>query len=56
MEKKEYIKPSAEVIEIDTVQMLAASAENIPVGGNGQGGGEALSNDRRGSWGNLWTK
>ena len=54
MEKKEYIKPSAEVVEIETVQMLAASAENIPVGGDGQGGGEALSNDRRGKWGDLW--
>ena len=54
MEKKEYIAPQMEVIEIDTVQMLAASAEDIPVGGDGQGGGEALSNDRRGSWGNLW--
>ena len=54
MKKKAYIAPQMEVIEIDTVQMLAASAENIPVGGNGQGGGEALSNDRRGTWGNLW--
>ena len=46
-----------EVTEIDTVQMLAASAENIPVvGGNGQGGGEALSNGRRGKWGDLWAK
>ena len=43
-----------EVTEIDTVQMLAASASDIPVGGDGNGGGDALSNDRRGSWGNLW--
>ena len=56
MEKKEYIKPSAEVVEIETVQMLAASAENIPVGGDGQGGGEALSSGRRGKWGDLWAK
>ena len=60
MEKKEYIKPSAEVVEIETVQMLAASAENIPVGGDGQGGGEALSSGRRpgrrGEWGNLWAE
>lgn len=52
MEKKAYIKPSAEVIEIDTVQMLAASAEDIPV--VDEGGTEILSNDRRGTWGNLW--
>ena len=53
MEKKAYIAPQMEVTEIDTVQMLAASASDIPVGG-GNGGGDALSNDRRGSWGNLW--
>ena len=55
MEKKEYIKPSVEVIEIGTVEILAASAFDIPVvGGDGQGGGDALSNGRRGQWGNLW--
>ena len=54
MEKKAYIAPQMEVTEIDTVQMLAASASDIPVGGDGNGGGDALSNDRRGSWGNLW--
>ena len=55
MEKKEYIKPSAEVIEIETVQMLAASANDIPVvGGDDQGGTEILSNGRRGKWGDLW--
>ena len=42
--------------EIETMQMLAASAENIPVGGDGNGGSDALSNDRRGDWGNLWNK
>lgn len=41
-----------EVTEIDTVQMLAASAGDIPVV-DGEGT-EILSNDRRGSWGNLW--
>ena len=54
MEKKEYIKPSVEVIEMDTAQMIAASAEDIPVGGDGQGGGDALSNRHRGKWGDLW--
>ena len=54
MEKETYIAPQMEVIEIENASMLAASAENIPVGGDGQGGGSALSNDRRGSWGNLW--
>ena len=54
MKKKAYIAPQMEVIEIDTVQMLAASAEDIPVVGEGGGGTEILSNGRRGTWGNLW--
>ena len=54
MEKKTYIKPEIEVIEMDTTSMIAASAEDIPVGGGGTGGGEALSNGRRGKWGDLW--
>ena len=38
MEKKEYIKPSVEVNEMEPVQMIAASAKDIPVvGGDGQG-------------------
>ena len=51
MKKKVYIKPSAEVIEIDAVQMLAAS---IGVGEGEVDAGEAWSNRRRGTWGNLW--
>ena len=45
-----------EVIEMEVSLVLAASAEDIPVGGDGQGGGDALSNRRRGTWGNLWEK
>ena len=55
MKKKEYIKPQIEVVEMQVSQVLTASANDIPVGGDGQGGGDALSNDRRGSWGNLWS-
>ena len=51
MEKKAYIAPQIEVIEIDTVQMLASS---IKVSEDEVDAGEAWSNDRRGSWGNLW--
>lgn len=54
MENKKYIAPQMEVIEIETEQMLAASAEDIPVvGGEGP---EILSNGRRGKWGDLWAK
>ena len=55
MKKKDYIKPQIEVVEMQVSQVLTASANDIPVGGDGQGGGDALSNDRRGSWGNLWS-
>ena len=53
MEKKAYIAPQMEVTEIDTVQMLAASAGDIPVV-DGEGS-DILSNRRRGTWGNLWS-
>ena len=54
MEKKKYIAPAMEIVEIKMVSMIAASAGDIPVGGDGQGGGDALSNRRRGEWGNFW--
>ena len=49
--KKQYIKPEVKVEEILPVAMLAAS--------NGMGWEdgeveEAATNDRRGTWGNLW--
>ena len=54
MEKKEYIKPSAEVIEMEPTTMIAASAGDIPVvEGSGK---DQLSNRRRGTWGNLWAE
>ena len=43
-----------EVTEIDTVQMLASSKPEIGVGGGEVDADQAWSNDRRGSWGNLW--
>jgi hypothetical protein len=52
MNKKEYIKPSAEAIEVAVISMMAASAPNIGV--EGGEGSEILSNRHRGEWGNLW--
>ena len=52
MEKETYIRPQIEVIEMELVTMVAASPGDIPVV-EGEGG-EQLSNDRRGTWGNLW--
>ena len=50
MNKKTYIAPTVEITEIETVAMLAAS---IVIDRENEGT-EQLSNDRRGSWGNLW--
>ena len=50
MEKKAYIAPQMEVTEIESVKMMATSLVFNEEGGNE----ESLSNDRRGSWGNLW--
>ena len=51
--KKEYIKPEMIVEEVLLERMLAAS---VSQGGDNE---EPLSNkrqDRRGSWGNLWSQ
>ena len=52
MNKKEYIKPSAEAIEVAVISMMAASAPNIGV--EGGEGSEILSNRHRGEWGDRW--
>ena len=54
MEKKKYIAPQVEVIEIEFASVLAASASDIPVVDGNGGGGDALSNRHRGMWGDLW--
>lgn len=59
MMKKEYIAPTIEVIEMDTVSMFAGSIQDGSSlgGGSGSGGGdfgeepdEELSNRRRNFW------
>ena len=50
--KKTYIAPEMEVMNIETVEMMAASVRIIS--DENQGGEEMLGNDRRGGWGNLW--
>ena len=51
MKKKAYIKPEMEIVTIESSHMLAASSIEVKPGDSGT---EQLSNDRRGSWGNLW--
>jgi len=53
MNKKQYIAPAMEVVEIEIVQMLAASPE-VGVGDGSVDADQAWTNRRRGSWGNLW--
>ena len=50
--KKEYIKPSILVTEIEPLSMLAASTDRIPVGGSEIK--PSASPERRDEWGNLW--
>lgn len=49
MNKKAYITPAMEVMNIETVKMMAASLETKEEEATVHLGG-----GRRGSWGNLW--
>ena len=51
MEKKEYIKPEIEVVEIESVEMIAGS---LVFNDKEVDTGSQLSNGRRGKWGDLW--
>mgnify|MGYP003320095297 CR=1 FL=1 len=51
MNKKLYIAPAMEISEIEMVAMLAAS---VLVSDKTTEDDAVMSNDRRGSWGNLW--
>jgi hypothetical protein len=53
MNKKAYITPSMEVMNMETVNMFAGS---MGFGDGPVNSTDQLSNDRRGSWGNLWDK
>ena len=61
MKKKTYIAPQMEIADIELVTMIATSGTPeigiLKPGENGENTGtEILSNDRRGTWGNLWEK
>ena len=53
MEKKEYITPETEVIELEPTSMIAAS---IGVSDETTDDGAVMSNGRRGNWGDLWSQ
>ena len=54
MNKKTYIKPELEVVEIESVEVIATSIPLVE-----EDGAEQLTNSyrpsRRGKWGNLWS-
>ena len=50
MEKKEYISPVAEIVEVGTLNMLALSKEDAEQIDDT----EQMSNEFRGDWENIW--
>jgi len=55
MNKKVYIKPTMETMNVETVEMIATSQANKFSVSNGVTNDDAaMSNERRGGWGNLW--
>ena len=51
MEKKSYITPELEIIEMTPSTMVAAS---ISVGNGEADAGQSFTKEQRGSWGNIW--
>ncbi len=51
--KKEYIMPTMQIVEVETENVLAVSSVGVS-SNSADNTKEALSNDRRGGWGDLW--
>lgn len=55
MEKKQYIAPAIEIAELEAVEtILAGSDLKGTISDDNTEEDAWMSNDRRGSWGNLW--
>lgn len=54
MNKKAYITPAMEVMNIETVEMMATSVALCDDTVDTSVSGTQLGGGRRGSWGNLW--
>ena len=56
--KKDYIKPLAFAVKVESVSMMAASSLDINKGDTtiNTGNGGQLGNKDRGEWGNLWAE
>lgn len=53
MNKKVYIKPTMEAMNVETVEMIATS-QAFSISNDVTNDDAAMSNERRGGWGNLW--
>ena len=49
MEKKVYISPVAEIVEVGTLSVLALSKDYEQIDSD-----EQMSNEFRGDWNNIW--
>ena len=49
MEKREYISPVAEIVEVGTLSMLALSKDDSQIDDE-----EQLTGESRGDWDNIW--
>lgn len=57
MNKKAYIAPAMEAMNVETVEMIATSGTNsVGVSNDTTDDDAVMSNNYRGSWGNLWNK
>lgn len=57
--KKRYMAPTIEIAELETEALMIIASGETDKEGTGSGdaeGGPALSNRRRGRWGDLWAE
>lgn len=52
--KKTYITPEVEEINVEAAAMIASSPVTLGTSEDIINSADALGNERRGSWGNLW--
>ena len=55
MNKKAYTAPTMEAMNVETVEMIATSQANtFSISDETTDADATMSNERRGTWGNLW--
>lgn len=56
MNKQTYITPELEIMNIETLEMMATSSIKVINDATDVGGTDMLGTGRRGAWGNLWSE